>query len=588
METSITPFRWYDQFYKQNRFEKDCSDEREFKLITDRKYLLPFQFKRSASGQLIEKWILRRSCDDYEPRVLSASNEQFLQGISDWIPSESFSWSDCDFIKSGKINADELFLSGKLTTGKQYRYVLVVPEVKRGTGSTLDLTLLSDADVILDDINEPGAYDGTFTASNGNLTIRVNDSGGGDADDFIGIKSLEIFELFDEMPNDVELDTSLLTLANYGAYDYIFHCGNDMPVLNGSQLPLGEWYSIMIDYAGNAYFSEVFTVKNFFDEKCPYFKLEWKNSCDIQDVIYSNASCEFKNRLYLDEAAISKPEYPFTEEGTMNGSQEFSPTFQKWEKKLSFLIGKSPGFLTDSLTAIKLHNQIEIRMPLRHKQSTSGLSIEVASVEYEVSSILDDCFSNVNLKILLSDKYVDETCCNNNTLTTCETCSIVTADLNTLDVEVGYAWLISKDGYPIDGLYQYDALEEVWVLLEPDDYTIICIGEADKAEMMIFFEGLWYDCPNIFEWGTTSGWTPDRFFLTGFAMPNSFVQAEISTDGGTTWTKDSQILSNTAYGFPGLYIPYVDNGLNVYIRIRNFTLNCDYGYSPSVAWDFSE
>ena len=58
----ITPVRWYNTYQEQSRFEID-SDICEYELISDKTRLLPFQFKRPASGHLINKWFLRIDLD---------------------------------------------------------------------------------------------------------------------------------------------------------------------------------------------------------------------------------------------------------------------------------------------------------------------------------------------------------------------------------------------------------------------------------------------------------------------------------------------------------------------------------------------
>lgn len=281
--SALNPFRWYDKPYKQNRYDNNCSDSCEFKLITDQGHLLPFQFTREASGYAIDNWILRQAC----------------------------------------VNAE----------------------------------LSTDS-------------------------------------------------------SDIELNKLLVQLFNTGATDYFIYTGSIL----GISIPPGDYFSI-IKCGNEIYYSEVITIKSFTPGKCNYYMLQWYNSCDIQGVIYSTS---FKNKLYLEDAALSKPEYPFTEEGETDGNKNFIAKYQKWEKQVQFIVTKVPEYISDSLTNLRLHDTINITPPLRIEQIQLTDSIDIQSVEYEVSYVVNDCFQNVVLNLILENKYIESACCNDNFLTPCE------------------------------------------------------------------------------------------------------------------------------------------------------------------------
>src|SRR3989304_10130082 len=280
----ITPFRWYDKFYNQNRYDVDCKTVCEFKLITDKGHLLPFQFTRAASILPIDSWILRKSCID--PELAS------------------------------------------------------------------DIT-------------------------------------------------------------DIVLDASLILLLNFGTIDYFIYKGN----LLGISLPTGEYFSI-IKSGSDIFYSEMITVKDFQPDKAPFYTLKWTNTCDIQDAIYQIG---YFNMLYLEDAVITKPEYPFKEEGEEDGNKNFIATVQLWEKKVNFIIARVHEFISDSLYLIQEHDTITITPPARNEQIQACTAVSIQSVESEISYIINDCFQTVNLKMLIEDKYIDYSCCENNIVNECAT-----------------------------------------------------------------------------------------------------------------------------------------------------------------------
>lgn len=52
------PFPWYDKLEMQNRFRENCGANCDFRLITPRSNLLPFEFRRPQSGALLSKWTI--------------------------------------------------------------------------------------------------------------------------------------------------------------------------------------------------------------------------------------------------------------------------------------------------------------------------------------------------------------------------------------------------------------------------------------------------------------------------------------------------------------------------------------------------
>jgi hypothetical protein len=572
----ITPFRWYDEFYQQDRYKNDC-DACEFKLITDRKHILPFQFKRLPSGFGIDKWLLRKSCVDAQNKLFTSKDNLFSSGNS-WQNNGGFVF-DCSNACSGtSVDSDELTYANVLTIGKTYTFNVVVNEFQVTT-SGIFYKFYNGASFI-QNINYAGLNQITFVAVSTDITLQFN-APNPIGDDYICITEAQITQSVEQLPEDIELDITKLKLANAGSYDYISYCGESF----ATTLPTGDYYCIIIDLNGNTFFSEIITIRDFVHEKPPYYILEWYNTCIIDDVIYGATSgCFYFNQLYLDEAIISKPEYPYKEEGEENGNQDFTATFQKWEKTIKFLVAKCPEFITDALSAITLHDNIYITEPIRKKQELSDGNTSIKSVEVDVQPVINDCFSNVEIKMLLNDKYVDSSCCLTSPIEQCLTCAekadyVAPFYYNTLiditpdfEGEIIYS-LINDIGVGPIGLYIWNESEGLWNMVElAEDATCCAINEP-----YIWNGGQWHLIGSI----NSAIYVVDSYYVTGWAWPNSYVQIETSPDN-IVWTPRTPIENAAVFNLVGIKI--LNGETPLYFRARIFTLNCEYGYGPIFNW----
>lgn len=568
----LTPLRWYEKFHQQDRFDKNCPNNCDFKLITDRGHMLPFQLTRPASGYFVTKWLLRSACIDAETKILTEKDSKFFSSNS-WINNGNFTF-DCSVAKSGIINGDELNLNGLLTIGKTYKVSFSVPEFSRVVDSELYLTFNQGATIIIDDILNVGYYEAEFVATSTDVAFVISASGTFEAlTDFVGITDVQIIQTFEASVTDVELNETDITLVNFGSTDQLVFCGTFKAPLC---LPIGDYYMIIQTGEAN-YYSEVITIKSFVPEKSPYYKLEWYNSCDIDDTIYNEDSinCLYKNRIYLDESILTKPEYPFREEGEVDGTQKFNVTFQVWEKTIRFLIAKCPEFIVDALTGIRLHDTFTITTPLRNKQLSVDDAITIQSVEADVQPVDNDCWTNVELKLLLEDRYVDSSCCTNSTPEVCAECTYNANYYNELpETETAEYALITDAGVDTVGLYIWSIIESLWkpVTLEEDD--LVCFGDDTWRYASGVLQPLVTIADVVYAF--------DSYFVTGFAFPGSYVQLETSSDGGTTWTPRTPIESWSVFELIGIQIVAPESDL--LWRAKCFTLSCEYETSPIFGW----
>lgn len=409
----ITPFRWYNQYYQQHRFDVECKEVCDFKLLTDQHHLLPFQFKRSPSPNAVNLWILRKCCTDPFSQLLNETEQKFAKS---WSSEGAWTPADCGGIKAvtdvGWANAKVCYEPG-LDINTSYTIKFNIKQFDNGLQAPGLLGLNLYVNGVLQTSYQSEGYK-TFTFTTPNIVGIVsicfefvnNIASSAIVLDFVQITN----NTFSFATGDVSLDTSLLKLKAYVGFDVISYCGAAF----SNRIPPGCYYSMIRDEGGNYYYSEVITVDKFIPEKSPYFIFEWWNSCDMTDVIYTGTNgCTYKNRLYLPEAVLTRPNNPIKEEGEEDGNQNFNPTFQKWQKIISLFAYKVPEYILDALTAVRIHDNIQYTYPIREKQLVVDSPVTVKSVEHDQQPVINDCFYNVELKMLLNDQYVDSACCHN-------------------------------------------------------------------------------------------------------------------------------------------------------------------------------
>lgn len=582
----ITPFRWYNKYYQQHRWDIECKSVCDFQLITDTRHLLPFQIKRPPSFALITDWILRPCCNDSESPMLSLSESNFVENWSEnsaWVLNQGCAGGMCANTGSGFEDSTTCY--NGLTIGQTYTVTFNVSNFS--AHGPLELFIQNGA-TVLNTYTSDGVYTVTFTATGTNFCFGFT---GNEPGDIICVDSVQFVQAFSVSETDIVLKEDDLVLFNVGDFDIINYCGAD---LGGSIAP-GCYYSVIKDELGNLFYSEVITVKNFNPTKSPYFILEWYNTCDLTDIVYGRVQgCQFKNRLYLPDAVLTRPTYPFKEEGEEDGNQNFNATFQKWQKIVSLFGYKLPEFIVDALTAIRLHDTIKYYYPLRQKQITIDSAVTIKSVDYDVQYVINDCFANVELKMTLNDQFVDETCCHN-LETGCKSCSKTIPGLNIQDPEEYEYSLMQDDPLLPPVLYQYidnewtiigQYISGVWVSSVSAVGDIICDDEKGELEDV----GGWQiqNTDLVFAPLITSAvfTTGQNWLFIGNLFLNTYGQIEYSIDGGSNWIPLLPKFTQAELSSGVELNVGITCNCQFLTRIRMFDLNdCEYGYSEEFTTD---
>lgn len=455
----ILPIRFYDSLYDQNRFNKTCHDTCQFDLVYPASKLPHFQLKRNSVFGPPSKMFLRNVCNDIDYNYYKeipegadsfcnkALSEDFYNQVFPYqmIPVETTSPAasylidlfdiDCCKIKmvSSQIPNNPTvsyvaFLNPTIvipiaSNTDQYHFKIIVDKLI-GT-STIKVF---NGTILLGIITAAGSYEYTFTSSATNITLMFDTLSYGD---YLEINYVQATRLmFDTvLTNDVNLYPSDIHVINLNdGTDVLVYCATTSYTSN---INTGKYYYV-IKNGNEFFFSEVFKIVSLREIEQLY-KLKWNHDCDFNNsVLYNSATipCIFENVLYLD-AGLIKPEYDTVEESEVNGQGDLNVRFKRWQKNITFEIGKSPQFLTDSLSAVFLHKNISILEPLNYHQDIQNNLFDVLKSTSDISDILMECYQSVKLKLLLEDKITDAACCNLAEKVDCTPCEQVTTILAT-------------------------------------------------------------------------------------------------------------------------------------------------------------
>jgi len=582
----ISPFRWYSKYFQQNRFDIDCKSVCDFKLITDRKHLIPFQFSRASSGYAIKNWILRPCCNDTNEPILNLGQSK---NFNNWTNSGAWSLNQsCDTGVCADTSqgwADSNLCYNNLIPGQTY--TVFIDYSKSPDVSQVPFTfLVKNGNVtLLSSTLAGGVVEITFTATSSNFCLSFLNNG---INDSLCVKSVQFVKAFAIQSTDIILDKSLLNLFAAQTKDYIIYCGEEL----ATPIPVGCYYSIIRDENNQLFFSEIITVINFEPNSSPYFILEWYNSCDFEDIFYKDNSffcAQYKNRLYLEDAVLTRPEYPFKEEGEEDGNSNFNTTFQKLQKNVSLICYKLPEFIVDALQGIRLHDAINYWYPMRQNQLVLDNSVNIKSVETSVEYVVNDCFANVTLKMLLNELFVDETCCKEIAVKPCKDCNYLIPGACILDPSsyefymcdedtIGFTLYSLVGGLPV--IIGQNDINGNWVSATVLVGSIICEMDLD-GNILKYYEvrttGIFL-VPIITSANIIGGGV---YLFTGKILTGSYGQVEYNFGSG--WQTILNQTFNSVQLNSGIMIDLGTGSTNCPFisRIKMFDLNCNYTTSAT-------
>lgn len=597
----ILPIRFYSDLHEQDRFNPFHKRLHLSYLNYPTNEMPKFQITRERSLALPELFVLKNVCSDlpnYNKLVPEQASvfgtpgtndffgpitctAEFDDGVDQYlIPDFVVASPDCNKLVSAE--APEFVITqnphAKLTvpTGSTERFTLklIVDKFDTGPGSIFKMYVRNGA-TTLDDITAPGVYTYNFESNGSDTTIEFESFGFGDLFVISYLQCIqetgETIFLKDYTLNHDELEVRNTTNLT----DIIGWCG---PSLNYNVNP-GEYYYMIKFDDGSYIYSEVFNLKSYSDIE-NFYKLTWWNSVDInKEIAYDPAlfGCEYKNILYLD-ASLFNPEYDTTTENVKNGENDDVPVFSKWQKSITLQIVKAPEFLADVLSSIFLHDNIYLRNPLNKFQEIQSEEYEVLKATSEISSVLDDSFQKVELKLLLSDQYTKSNC--EESVTEFDCASVKTYVAAAIETPTAPYYLIIT-GSPGDGLYRHS--DNALIEVEPTD--IIYDVDADSYVTLEFVSGNYQIAdtyPSISSTSISGSFPHIKRNIIGVAIPNTFVKVQYNFDGGG-WV-DSLTGPVDEDGNFEVSIPnsLTTGATDFDVRVVNITLECIYGTSSVV------
>lgn len=489
----ILPLRFYNNLYEQSRFQKEHSEnECRSDLNYPTNQLPSFQITRDNSLNLPTQLYLKKVCSETSPGAWKV----VPQGANIFSPLQARSFfgdfpktrgaiidngsdppfgalvkmvdlKDCGGIGQA-LDLNFPYIDSWTTDPAEInfpvqniKYVLkIVVDKFKNQGGTFRIKIYDGTitDTLLLSIEESGIYDLTFTATNGNICIQFFDQ---DPDNEFLISYLQVtaWNQLDVILSltDVELnDNAVQVIGLQDGRQIIFYCEE------GDYSPEpGEYYYLLKCGDDEIYFSEVFYLRPL-SEIQDYFKIEWWNSCDIANILYTGLSCEFHNILYLD-SSLFNPKWNTSEKVTANGDEDEIPQFKRWEKSESLDI-VCFDFLADALSGIFLHEFIFLTKPLNIDQEVTE-EYSVLKAIPDINEVLSESKQRVNLTLVLNDKFVKTGCCTNASRMNAAPQKYTA--VNSCGGGDSYELILSGSPDPGDGLFPCGVDEQLEV--QPDD-----------------------------------------------------------------------------------------------------------------------
>lgn len=604
----ILPIRFYDDLFDQQRFNFHCKDNCQFELKYPSNELPFFQFTRNKKYQLPDLFFLRKACTDdlykyYKDIPEAASNFGGYDSDNFYLPAQPFprgaiihldghphgdDYGIPDFLTlnceklvpnlanvppNAIVYSSDLIIPLSDETG--YEFKIIVDKFVNNS-STFFIKIYSDDVNLIGVIDHPGIFYFPFVSSANNtpgpqIKLVFENFTNQDYFEISYVQATLTTYITSIFTGDIQLDETLLKVVpmNNGK-DIITYCG-DYKYYN---VPDGLYYYIVLS-GNDSYFSETFNIISLKETEKMY-RLKWFSTCDINDnILYKSHPCvgdilSYSNQLYLD-AGLFKPEYNTKEEGEENGKGDLTVLLQIWEKTLNFEIAKAPEFIADALSGVFLHDKVFLRKPSNFLQEKNNSEFQVKKVTQDVTSVLEDCFQKVNMKLLLFNKYNDTACCVPAEIFDCTPCKYTAGD--SCDSGLPYALLLPPS-VGIHGLY--DCATGGLVSPSPRPTDLICFN--GKYYTIELISGNWV-VTNIYPKIISVNLAFIFFVVHAGLIPNSFGIIEYNKNGAG-WTYLDTIAADNIgdwfYTIP-LFLPI--GATDFKIRIHNVTLTCDFGYT---------
>lgn len=222
----------------------------------------------------------------------------------------------------------------------------------------------------------------------GLLPFQINKGSAGSTDP---ITEFKLYDLDGNPQLDLITKASLIEVKHTATDEYLTYKGTALSLT----IPEGCYYAKIVK-GSDSYYSETFKVYN---DVSGFVKLAWRNSCDIEPLLYQTG---FGAVAYIDTYTEAIPP-EINEEGENNAQGEFVPTLQRIVHRHKIELF-APDYLLDALTSMQVHDHVEIT------DYTDTVQMQRIKVTAEYSEAYT---GTCKIEFELPGSYARTNCCSN-------------------------------------------------------------------------------------------------------------------------------------------------------------------------------
>lgn len=316
-----------------------------------------------------------------------------------------------------------------------------------------------------------------------------------------------------------------------------------------------------------------------------FLKIKYRNSCDIAGSVFTVSENAFYYVIYLP-IDIGNNSYEIIDEGREDGEKNFVSDFKKLQKKYTFT-NVYPEYIYDALCHIQLHDIIYITSKYEEESRVFNFSVKL------------DEWTTSNVAKVTVDFTVDYTakygCCTDSVVLNYRGCRECNADVNILDIITSNSQDFNEpitinlpEGYYIvDFVHYFDiyslsyvptpnwGIMAVWSLYVTKNFNEVICFTHGSINYKFFKDGQHWQKYLILKPLTDTG---TQINIKGFTLPNTWVQLQMSVNGGA-YANYSTPIESAKFQIYGINVLALTTGNTYSFKFNLYDNNCNYGFS---------
>lgn len=197
-----------------------------------------------------------------------------------------------------------------------------------------------------------------------------------------------------------DIDNVFCPLDTIHSYD-----GGPITDQLNNPITCGLYYYRVTLSTGEVLFSETFHATDAKTETG--YKIRYRHSCDFNGFCFTVAPLDTFYFEYFIESPLKAPTLEFFEDGKEDGFGNFTPSFKKATKRLSFDLAQLTDALICGLQIIPLVDTVELQVI---ETGSIVKTIPLNDVEFTLTPG-DSCYSFGSLSFRASDHIITSICC---------------------------------------------------------------------------------------------------------------------------------------------------------------------------------